>query len=131
MAYLHCHGKDGKCHWSQDDWWDFKIGKRHGYYYSRPTKIGWAYNPFSVFLSYVFTEKGYWYPRRIMMDRYWAKQNNCRIDPHSWWFAWKEFTRIFKKFKNQKWRTYEDFKKDHDAGKAVCPSCGEINFDID
>ncbi len=128
MAYLHCHTKG--CDWSQDDWWSFKICK--GGYWSLPfIKIGMKYNPISVLLSYIFTKRGYWYPRRIGMDREWAHENNCRIDPHSWWLAWKAFTRMFKRFKNQKWRTYESWKKDLDNGKAVCPNCGLVNFDID
>ena len=118
MAYLHCHTKG--CCWSQDDWWDFSFGK-----------YGWAYNPFSVFLSYVFGYKGYWFPRRIEFDSNWAKENNYRIDPHSWWLAWREFKKIFWKFKRQKWWTEKSWKKDYKAGKAVCPDCGQVNFDID
>lgn len=129
MAYLHCHTRG--CGWGQDDWWSFKFGK-YGYW-KLPfcKKYGWAYNPFSLFLSYVFTKKGYWYPRRIKMDPEWAKDNKCRIDPHSWWMAWLQFKEIFWRFKRQKWWFYEDWKKDYDAGKAGCPRCGEKNFDID
>lgn len=132
MSYLHCHTKG--CNWSQDDFWDFSFG-RHGYW-TVPLpfiKLGWRYNPFSVFLSYVFTKKGYWFPRRIMHDR------NCmadygwkRPDPHSWWLAWYQFLRIFRSFKRQIWWTEKAFRKDHKLGKAACPNCcSKDEFDID
>lgn len=130
MAYLHCHTKN--CNWSQDDFWDFSFGK-YGYWTIPFTKIGWGYNPFSLFLSYVFTKKGYWWPRRIMYDRYCMKDHGwTRPDPHSWWLAWQEFKRIFKAFKRQKWWTERDFKRDHRLRIARCPNCSRSdNFDID
>lgn len=128
MAYLHCH----RCHWSQDDFWDFSFG-RHGYWTIPFTKISWGYNPFSVFLSYVFTKKGYWWPRRIMHDKYCMVENKWkRRDPHSWWLAWWEFTKIFWRFKRQMWWTECDFERDYRLGIAKCPNCGGKNeFDID
>ncbi len=129
MAYLHCHTKN--CDWSQDDFWSFKIGK-YGYWKFPFSKFGIAYNPISVFLSYVCTKKGYWKPRRIVHDSSWAKEAGwSRKDPHSWWLAWQSFKDIFRRFKGQKWWTYESWKSDYDKGIAVCPNCGQKNFDID
>lgn len=130
MSFLHCHTKG--CNWSQDDWWNFSFG-RYGYWKFPFTRYGWAYNPFSVFLSNVFTKKGYWFPRRIKFDRGCMEENKWkRIDPHSWWLAWREFKKIFWRFKRQKWWTEKTFKKDYAKGIAVCPNCGSSDeFDID
>lgn len=132
MAYLHCHTKG--CCWSQDDFWNFSFGK-YGYFTFKigPIKLfGWHYNPFSLFLSHMFEHKGYWFPHRIKFDSNWAKENKCRIDPHSWWLAWREFKNIFWRFKRQKWWTEKTFKKDYTKGIAVCPNCGSSDeFDID
>lgn len=129
MAYVHCHS----CHWSQDDFWDFKlkIGRYGGYFdFIRwPIRVGWGYNPFSVFFSYVFGRRGYWWPRRIDHDDFCAKDNGWgRRDPHSWWLIGWAFRRMLRTLKNQRWRTFEDLKKDKDQR---CPECGSDDLDID
>jgi len=127
MAFLHCHS----CHWSQDDFWNFRIG-RNGYWKIPFIKLYWKYNPISCFLMYVFKKNGYWFPKRIKFDEYVIKERSWkRKDPHSWFLILYEFKRMIRKFKRQKWWIYKNWKKDYDAGKAKCPNCGKINFDID
>lgn len=118
MAYLHCHTKG--CGWSQDDFWSL----RGGYFW----KIG--YNPLSVFLSYVFGYKGFWYPRRVKCDTSVIEDYGWRrSDPHSWWLIWYEFKKIFSRLKRMKWWTWKSWKKA--KATANCPECNQRNFDID
>jgi len=126
MAYLHCHS----CHWSQDDFWDFglKVGRFGGYFdFVRwPVRVGWGYNPFSLFLSYV---SEYWWPRRMDHDQWFADECGWgRRDPHSWWLIWWQFRRMLRKLGDQRWRTYGDFKREPDKR---CPRCGSDDLDID
>lgn len=126
MSYLHCHTKG--CDWSQDDFWswDWSGLKRFWKWKYRP----FGYNPFSLILEDIAS---YWMPRRINFDKWWAEEHKCsRTDPHSWWLIRREIIKDLKKFKYQKWWTYDSWKKDYDAGKAVCPDCGRSDqFDID
>jgi|GEM_PF-2423237 len=116
MAYLHCHS----CNWSQDDFWDFS-------FYKTKKGIRWSYNPFSVFIDYIERNIK---PRRIkFQDSVKEDYGWKRTDPHSWFLIYYEFKRMIRKFKHQKWWTYEDWKKD--KATAVCPNCGDRNFDID
>jgi hypothetical protein len=125
MAFLHCHS----CDWSQDDFWDFRIRRGRGYFSIKWLGLGWEYNPVSVFLSYVFGRKGYWWPRRIDFDDNCKRENGWkRRDPHSWYLIGQEFKSMRRKFKNMRWRTMEEFNKDK---HAVCPNCGKQNFDVD
>lgn len=92
-------------------------------------KIGWPYNPISCFLSHVFGRRGYIWPRRIEFDSSFIKESGwSRKDPHSWWLIKHEFGRMLRKFKTQRYRTYDDFKKDP---HKVCPECGSDDLDID
>jgi len=128
MAYLHCHS----CNWSQDDFWDWNVCiNRSGFYtlIAWPVRIGWGYNPISVFLSYVFVRKGYWWPRRIEHDKDVARELGWkRSDPHSWWLIGWEFKRMLRKFKEQTWLTWEAFKA---TKEPRCPKCGQDNFNVD
>jgi len=120
MAYLHCHS----CDWSQDDFWSFGFHK-YGYFWR------WGYNPISYFLSIVFSWKyGYWRPQRREFDAWLAKDLGWkRNDPHSWWLIWFHFKKMLKSFKRQKWWTWKSWQKYKDT--AICPQCGDRNFDID
>jgi len=137
MAYVHCHA----CNWQQDDFWDFgiRISRFGGYYnffrlgfVSRKSlpifSIGWKYNPFSLFLSYVFGStmidwKGYWRPRRVEMDKWYTDEMGWKTNrPHSWFLIWYHFTRMIKRFRTQHWWTYETWKKDPQRWR--CPKCG-------
>lgn len=128
MAYLYCHS----CHWSQDDFWDFRVrvgGYSYFYFIKWPVRVGWGYNPFSAFLSEVFGWHGYWRPRRVDYDDYCAKDNGWgRRDPHSWWLIGRSFRCMIRNLKSQRWRTYDEFKRDPDKR---CPRCGSDDLDID
>ena len=116
MAFVHCHG----CDWSQDDFWDFSFSK-YAYW------LKWNYNPISVFMSYVFTRRGYWKPRRIRHDKWCAEENGWRRrDPHSWRLTWFQFKRIFRKVFYQKWWTESGWRlaiKKNGGNWPLCPSC--------
>ena len=47
----------------------------------------------------------------------------------SWRWLWLELVAEWKNFRRMKWWTWEGWKKARDT--AVCPKCGERNFDID
>lgn len=126
MSYLHCH----KCHWGQDDFWDFKIkwNKLHKWNY-RP----FGYNPLSLIME-DFAE--WWKPRYIGFDKYAAKDYGFTLNKegkiHTWTLLCHDLKKHFKRLFTQKWWTYESFKKDYDMGKAKCPKCGSSeDFDID
>ena len=118
MAFVHCHN----CDWQQDDFWDFGF-RKYGYF------MKWGYNPFSLFLSYVFGRGGYWRPRRIDHDDWCAKELGwSRRDPHSWWLIWWQLKRVVRKFVTQEWWTWNEYKKDPDK---YCPDCGNEGLCID
>lgn len=123
MAYLHCHS----CDWSQDDFWDWEWSglKRFWKWRSRP----FGYNPFSLMLEDIAE---YWKPRIMIFDRCFAQElgfKSCRI--FSWRFMIWQLRLHFERIFTQKWWTHKSFRKDYDAGKAVCPGCGKVDFDID
>ncbi|MFW6001851.1 MAG: hypothetical protein ACOCQD_00765 [archaeon] len=92
------------CDWEQDDFWD----KR--------------YNPITK-LWRDFKEFGR--PRFINID---LEGKGCK-DVFSWRILWWEIKKEIKVVYGMKWWTYESFKKDRE--NAVCPKCGDQNFDID
>ena len=123
MAYLHCHTKG--CNWSQDDFWDWKWVGILGFWRWRHRPFG--YNPFSMILEDVAE---YWRPRFIEFDLYAMKEmgfNMKRI--HSWRMLAYQVRKHFRRFFTTKWKTWEGWKKVRDT--AVCPKCGQRNFDID
>ena len=125
MSYVHCHS----CDWSQDDFWDFRLTRGHGYVTFvnlGKFKVGWEYNPLSLFLSYVAT---YLKPRRIDHDLWIAKEKGWRRkDPHSWWLIGQEFKKVFWRFKRQHWWFEKQF---FDEVDKLCPKCGARNLDVD
>ena len=123
--YLHCHTKG--CGWSQDDFYTKD--------YNTWTKI-WD------------SIQWLWVPRMIEMDSYQIVpdlvrfthvpvivgkskkgRSMCRI--FSWNWLVVEIVKDIKNGMQMKWRTYNDFRKDSAKGKAVCPKCHQINFDLD
>ncbi len=125
MAYLHCHTKF--CGWSQDDFWDWSFG-RHGYFSFGFISMG--YNPVSLWLSYIFGQSGnlksrwnngYIRPRILHGNR------NERT--HSWVAAIQVTRKLVRSLFRQRWWTWESWKRARTT--AVCPKCGQRNFDID
>jgi hypothetical protein len=121
MAYLHCHTKD--CGWSQDDFYD-----------------KW-YNPITKILSDI---KWLWKPRMIEFDCMFVEIDSIRLQKYTGikikfvnnrCFSWKwlllEIVKDIKIAYKMKWWTYKSYEKDRNTGKAKCPKCGRVNFDID
>ena len=117
MADLHCHS----CDWLQDDFWmwewTWKIWK------FRP----FGYNPISLMIDDI---REYIKPRYSILETWIARERGLKSNKiHAWrllMWGWKRhFTVIF----TMKWRTWESWKKHKDT--AVCPGCGDRNFDID
>lgn len=120
MAYLHCHTKN--CHWSQDDFWDWKWTWK--IWKSRP----FGYNPISLMIDDV---RLYIKPRYIRIERNTLKEITGKFGNQifSWRLMIHELSRHFSRIKRQKYWTFKDFKKVRDV--AVCPKCGMRNWDID
>lgn len=122
MAYLHCHTKN--CGWSQDDFYSFK------------------YNPFTKIIEDI---KWLWKPRMVEWDSMFVKTDAETLQKYtgvkvkftnnkcfSWSWLWLEIVKDLKNgFIDTKWWTYKSWKKDMNNGKAKCPKCGKVNFDID
>ena len=133
MAYLHCHTKD--CGWSQDDFYSFKFDKRKLFF------IG-GYNPISKILDSI---RSYIKPRMIKWDRHFVNYDavelqkytkiKIRFNENNECFSWNwlilEIVKDIKNAKNMRWWSYKSWKKDMDKGKAKCPKCGKVCFDID
>ena len=120
MSFLHCHTKN--CKWSQDDFWEFKIKWKFW-----TTQRPFGYNPLSLVIEDFLEYKK---PRIINMDRSWAnsagfKSNNIL----SWRIMIWSMKRHIKRLFTQKWWTWKSWKKASE--NAVCPKCGQKNFDID
>lgn len=114
MAYLHCHS----CYWSQDD------------FYSR------SYNP----LTKLWRDfKWLWKPYRFQIDSHCINDltKYTHIPVYVWnkntVFSWNwlllETVKDIKVALETKWWTWESWKKVKDT--AVCPKCGDKNWDID
>ena len=103
MSYLHCH----KCGWSQDDFW---------------TK---GYNPIRFLLNWeeeLLNEK---------FNEQFPGEKDTRGLTYQDVIA-KELERHANTIRKMKWRTQDEFFKDHKAGIAKCPMCGSRDhFDID
>ena len=120
MAYLHCHS----CDWSQDDFWDWRWTWR--FWKFRP----FGYNPISLMIDDI---RDYIKPRYIEFDSSFAREHGFKSSKiHSWSMLLLEWKRHFKRIFNQKWWTYNSWKKDKDRPfGVVCPACKDDNFDID
>ncbi len=120
MAYLHCHS----CHWSQDDFWEWRIkwAKLLNWKY-RP----FGYNPLSLVLEDIAS---YYKPRYIDFEQWFADENGFKSrNIFSWHIMLWSIKNHIKRLFTQTWWTYKSWRKDKD--KAVCPNCGEVDFDID
>lgn len=144
MAYLHCHTKD--CNWSQDDFWSKS--------YNPLTKIWddikWLLKPRYIkwdwgFATYEIPELIKYTGIKVkLIEKFFPNDATIKIKYNeneeiqkyykAWCcFSWKwlllEIVKEYKNFKAMKWWTYEQWLRDKDT--AVCPKCGQRNFDID
>ncbi len=121
MAYLHCHTKG--CSWSQDD------------FYSK------SYNPITKIWNDI---KRLYIPKYIKFDCMFVKYDVPILQEYtgikvkfknnkcfSWSWLLLEIIKDIKTAFKMEWWTYKSWKKDKDIGKAKCPKCGLVNFDID
>lgn len=117
MAYLHCHA----CDWAQDDFWTRR------------------YNPLTKFWDDI---KWLWKPRFIAFDvgtfhdligYTWVPVLRWKSKKGTKCFSWNwlllELVKEIKVGLEQKWWTWEGWKKSKDT--ATCPKCGKQAFDID
>jgi len=119
MAYLHCHS----CDWSQDDFWS----KR--------------YNPLTKLRD---DFKWLWRPQMWGMDEFivsdltrlthvpvwrFRSPSGVGLQVFSWNWLILEIVKEIIIFRRQRWWTHAAWKRDQDT--AVCPKCGDWNFDID
>ncbi len=122
MSYLHCH----KCHWGQDDFWSWEwSGLRRFWKWShRP----FGYNPLSLILEDIAE---YWRPRMVSNPTNLVEDKGPE-EIHSWCMLLREVKRHASRLFNQPWWTQDQFRRDYDLGKAVCPKCGSTDdWDID
>ena len=120
MSYLHCHTKN--CNWSQDDFYSKT--------YNPMTKIlsdfKWLIKPRMIEFDSMFVEIDAKELMKYTKIKVIFFGNKC----FSWNWLPLEIVKDIKIALEVKWWTYAKFKKDYDNG-AVCPKCGERNFDID
>jgi hypothetical protein len=105
MAYLHCH----TCGWEQDDFY---------------TEDG--YNPANSLQSWMKQLCGDKIDEPFSDDAEFLRENG-NISTRE--VIAREFDKFARRIRKGKWFTYEQFKKE--GSKAVCPNCGNRNFDID
>jgi len=105
MSFLHCHS----CDWSQDDFYSVD-----------------GYNPAEYLKSWM---------EDLCKDDIDKQFSNCSeflaengpISKRE--VIAREFENFAQRIREMKWVTWEQWKKDRDF--AVCPKCGDRNFDID
>lgn len=107
MAYLHCHTKN--CGWEQDDFYSVD-----------------GYNPIMYLKNWMEDLCGDDIDKPFTDDALFLRQNGNMTTRE---VIAREFDKYAKRIREMKWVTYEQWKRDKDS--AVCPKCGERNFDID
>ena len=146
MAYLHCHTKG--CNWSQDDFYS-KL-------YNPLTKIWsdikWLWKPKMIDFDFMFVETDYvdlkkftkisvkFFKREKQIISGRIKQMDCEGNEiklktiyicFSWNWLLLEIVKDIRVGLQMRWWTYKSFKNAFHKGKAKCPECGLVNFDID
>lgn len=137
MSYLHCHS----CGWSQDDFYT----KNYNFITKMIDDFKWTCKPRVIKFdgSVMDFKKELWTPIII-----WKKKRLFeygKVIPHSnsnetqrvvtdycvfsWNWMLVEFERNIRSFLNMKWYTLDKWNRVKD--NAVCPKCGNKNFDID
>jgi len=116
MAYLHCHTKN--CHWSQDDFWDAS-----------------GYTPFrDDIIAYL---KKLLFEDRVYMDSEFAAERPDilwnRDDKGIWCrgteLVASELERKARNIRKMVFRTEAEWRVARSS--AVCPECGQRNFNVD
>lgn len=107
--YIRCDD----CDWSQDDFY-------HDGYNPASYLAGWN--------EYLYGDKRDELDKSFTDDSEFLRENGNITTREVLARKYESFAR---KIRNMKWTTYDDFKRDKDAGIAVCPRCGSSNFDID
>lgn len=108
--YIRCE----HCDWSQDD------------FYSE------SYNPASYLADwneYLFGSKRYRLDEVFSDDLEFVRENGTITTRE---VLSREYEKFADRIRTMKWFTYEDYKKDADAGNAICPNCGSkehLNID--
>lgn len=103
MAYLHCHS----CRWEQDDFWS-----PDGYLPLREDLMDYL-------RKCLFEEK-------VETIDY-ETEHFITISGKE--MVARELEKLARVIRNHKWTTWEDWKKVSDT--AVCPKCGQRNWDTD
>ena len=105
MAYLHCHS----CDWEQDDFYSVD-----------------GYNPADYLKSWMEMLCSEGVDDQFSNDSEFLKENGP-ISKRE--VIAREFEKFAIRIRNMNWVTYELWEKN--KKEAVCPKCGESNFDID
>lgn len=137
MAYLHCHS----CDWSQDDFYT----KGYNFFTKMWDDFKWTCKPRVIKFDGGVRDfkKGLWTPILIWKKKRLFEYGKLRPHPNSnethcmvtdycvfsWNWMLVEFERNIRSLIHMKWYTWEKWHKVKD--KAVCPKCGDRNFDID
>jgi len=108
MAFLHCEN----CGWSQDDFYS-----EDGY---NPAKYLSSWN------NYLCGKDSHRLDELFSDDYQWLKDEGYVSTRE---VLARQYEKYAKRIRNMKWVTWEQWQKDKDT--AVCPQCGERNFDID
>lgn len=122
MSYLHCHTKG--CGWSQDDFYS----KRYNPFTKIWSDVKWLINPKHMKMDDSIVKDLIKYTK-IPVYKIATERNQITV--FSWNWLLLEIVKDIKVAVETKWWTYKKFKKDYDAGKALCPKCKQNNFDID
>ena len=105
MSFLHCHS----CNWEQDDFYSID-----------------GYNPASYLKSWMKDLCGDNIDEQFSNDSNFLKENGS-ISRRE--VIAREFEKFAGRIREMQWVTWEQWQKDRET--AVCPVCGERNFDID
>ena len=118
MAYLHCHS----CDWSQDDFWSM----RYNIFTKIWSDIKWLIRPRALELDqWIINDITEYVNFKVSV---WGERP-CVAKVFSWSWLLVEIVKDIKNAWNMKWKTWKSWKRDRET--AVCPQCGNRNFDID
>ncbi len=145
MAYIHCNDK---CGYSSDDFWDLRFKPQWKFWRWRSVfgynpitcfleSINEHIKPRWIGMDKYFIDEMISFGNRPIMrtfenplrmydpttrrySNYTLKNPHKSYEVFSWYFIWYDFKRNCRKFKNMKWWTYNDYKKDP---LKLCPKC--------